>query len=258
MKWAIPILVSILILGGFGFTQQSFAATVFFGPTPYLSTADIPVGFYGGGSPTALEDFEDGTLDFGIIATSPSGAGISVGGPGPFNDSVDADDGVIDGDNTGGVGHAHFIGAAGPAPHSILYTFPFPVPEAGLVWTDSTFGGTQTFEAFGPGMVSLGTIGPFSLPDVPETGETAEDRFFGVTDPAGIIAIKMTDSSPSFAFEIDHVQFGINPPVGGTLIPIDTTALLVAGAQTTTPWLILGVVVVVGIGLAVFTLKRSR
>jgi len=47
-------------------------------------------------------------------------------------------------------------------------------------------------------------------------------------------------------------------PVGGTIIPIDSTALLVAGAQTISPWLILGVIIPVGIGLAVFTLKRSK
>jgi len=46
--------------------------------------------------------------------------------------------------------------------------------------------------------------------------------------------------------------------VGGTFLPIDTTALLVAGAQTISPWLILGVLSAVGIGIAVFTLKRSR
>jgi len=54
----------------------------------------------------------------------------------------------------------------------------------------------------------------------------------------------------------------VDPPtaqaIGGTSIPIDTTALLVAGAQTMTPWLILVVISAVGIGLAVFTLKRSR
>jgi len=46
--------------------------------------------------------------------------------------------------------------------------------------------------------------------------------------------------------------------IGGTILPIDTTALLVAGAQTMTPWLILGVLSAVGVGFAVFTLKRSR
>lgn len=46
--------------------------------------------------------------------------------------------------------------------------------------------------------------------------------------------------------------------VGGTLIPIDTTSLIIAGAQTTTPWMIFGVIAAVGIGLAVFTLKRNH
>jgi len=61
----------------------------------------------------------------------------------------------------------------------------------------------------------------------------------------GIIEL---DDTCEFAFAV----------IGGTILPIDTTALLVAGAQTTTPWLILGVLSAVGIGIAVFTLKRSR
>jgi len=51
---------------------------------------------------------------------------------------------------------------------------------------------------------------------------------------------------------------GGGPPVGGTYLPLDTTSLLIAGVTTTTPWLIFGIVAAVGIGLAVFTLKRSR
>ena len=42
------------------------------------------------------------------------------------------------------------------------------------------------------------------------------------------------------------------------LILIDTTALLVAGAYTSASWMIPILVSAVGIGLAVFTLKRSR
>jgi len=59
-------------------------------------------------------------------------------------------------------------------------------------------------------------------------------------------------------FEIDLSPVSSGSSIGGTLIPIDTTALLIAGAYTMTPWLILGVLSAVGIGLAVFTLKRSR
>jgi len=46
--------------------------------------------------------------------------------------------------------------------------------------------------------------------------------------------------------------------VGGTFLPIDTTALLLAGVQSISMWMIFGVLSAVGIGLAVFTLKRSR
>jgi len=46
--------------------------------------------------------------------------------------------------------------------------------------------------------------------------------------------------------------------VGGTVLPIDTTALLVAGAYTSASWMIPILISAVGIGLAVFTLKRSR
>jgi hypothetical protein len=36
--------------------------------TPYLSVADIPAGFYAGGIPLALEDFEDGNPYIGPVA----------------------------------------------------------------------------------------------------------------------------------------------------------------------------------------------
>ena len=86
------------------------AAPIFLGPTPYLSAADIPAGLYaGGGLPTALENFEDGSLDFGITASSGF---VTVGPLSPFpsisTDSVDADDGLINnsGNNCAILGHS--------------------------------------------------------------------------------------------------------------------------------------------------------
>lgn len=213
--WAVSVLASILILGGFGFTQQASAATVFsFPDTEYRSVADIPAGFYAAGSPTALEDFEDHSLDFGITYTSNGGASISWG---PFTDSVDFDDGTFDHDNTpgpghagheGGAGHSFFIGKASPAPVDITFTFPSPVVEAALVWTDGRTIHTVIFEAFGPDMVSLGSITKTVGVLVQINGETFEDRFFGVKDPSGIIAIKITDFNDEFAMEVDHIQYG--------------------------------------------------
>ena len=166
-KRALPLLeVGAILLGA---TSSVIAAPVLFGPTPYLSGADIPSGFYGSGSPAALENFEDGALGVGISAS-----GGFVVGPGGLADSVDADDGVIDGSGT--LGRDWFFGSGATG---VTFTFSGPLPTAaGLVWTDGA--GTTTFEAFGPGMVSLGTIGPVPIADGSISGTTGEDRFFGV------------------------------------------------------------------------------
>ena len=61
-------------------------------------------------------------------------------------------------------------------------------------------------------MVSLGVIGPFDLGDAFNTGETAEDRFFGVSDAGGILAIRVANTNSSGGLEVDHVQFGLVVP----------------------------------------------
>jgi hypothetical protein len=102
----------------------------------------------------------------------------------------------------------------GPGSTGFLFTFDAGVlgslpTHAGVVWTDGA--GQITFEAFGPGGVSLGTIGPVSdpgvFPDGGITGETAEDRFFGVTAAGGISAIFISNSAGGI--EVDHLQYGL-------------------------------------------------
>lgn len=168
------------------------AAQTFHGPIPYLSVADRPAGFLASGG--VLEDFEDGLLDFGIQPSTGTVVGVAVN-----IDSVDADDGVIDG--LGRDGHTWFGFGA------LTITFPAPVAEAGIVWTDGPAGTAVTFEAFGPGMVSLGMIGPFMHSNNSNNGETDEDRFYGVQDPSGIVAIRIHSIDGNQSFEVDHVQF---------------------------------------------------
>ena len=188
-----------VVVSWLALTSPASAAPVFFGPKPYLSAADIPAGFYDGGAPTALENFEDDALGFGITA---SAGGVILSGSG-FElviDSVDADDGVIDGSGSTGQSWFFVLGATG-----VTFTFSGPLPTAaGMVWTDGA--GTTTFEAFGPGMVSLGTIGPVAIADASIAGTTAEDRFFGVQDSGGVLAIKLSNTVGGI--EMDHVQFG--------------------------------------------------
>jgi len=63
------------------------------GPTPYLQASDAPDIFPN----RILEDFEDGTLTIGMSADN----GVIVG-PGGLTDSVDGDDGSIDGGGSNG------------------------------------------------------------------------------------------------------------------------------------------------------------
>ncbi len=201
LDWRLALLLPLAV------ASPAEAVTFFFEDTPYLSSADLPAGLYAGGSPTVLEDFEDGTLDFGI--TVSGGRAIPPGRV----DSVDADDGLIDGSGTDG--RAWFIeGGAGPA--ELVFTLPGLPTAAGIVWTDGDVNHITFFEAFGPGMASLGVLGPFDLGDAFNTGETAEDRFFGVSDPDGILAIRLTNTNASGGLEVDHVQFGLLVPEPAT------------------------------------------
>jgi hypothetical protein len=185
------------------------ATPTFLGPTPYLSFADSP--FSGGSfSYFHLENFESGALSAPGVSTPTPGM---VVGPGIFTDSVDGDDGTIDGFGIGG--HSWFSAAA-----TSTFRFDFSAAalgmlptHVGLVWTDvgGTAGvlgvGPVTFEAFDELGVSLGSIGPFTLGDGAATGATAEDRFFGVINDGGIsrIDISMANSTD---WEIDHLQYG--------------------------------------------------
>jgi hypothetical protein len=170
-------------------TSASLAmATEFFGPTAYLSVDDTPPGFALG--PTFVEDFEDRQID---PRMSVSNSSIQL--PGGITDSVDADDGAIDGSGNGGTS---LFGS------SIRVDFTPPLPRyAGMVWTDGA-PSAVTFEAFGPTGTSLGTVGPVSLGDGSISGTTAEDRFFGARDAGGISAIRFSSAA---VMEIDHVQF---------------------------------------------------
>ncbi|MBB5208378.1 hypothetical protein [Chiayiivirga flava] len=178
------------------------ADAVFFGPTPYLSAADTPDGFASGAM--AIEDFEDGSVDSRLVRSTSS-----ITPPGGITDSVDADDGAIDGSGNGGTS---LFGA------SIRIGFTEPLPSAaGMVWTDGA-AADVTFEAFGPDGQSLGSVGPVPLGDGSISGTTAEDRFFGARHAGGISAIAFTSAA---VMEIDHVQYdaagAVEPAIASTL-----------------------------------------
>jgi hypothetical protein len=181
------------------------ATPLFLGPSPYLQKSDSPfLGDVNAGR-SVLEDFEDGVLNTPGVSAS-TGLPIAAGGN---TDSVDGDDGAIDGSGLGG--HSFF---EGNGPVGITFTFS-PISgklptEAGIVWTDGGAGCDVTLEAFGLGNVSLGTRTGTAVGDGSNGGTTAEDRFFGVVDAGGITAIKISNSSGGI--EVDHLQYGVPEP----------------------------------------------
>jgi len=255
MKWVIPVLASILIMGGFGITQQAFAV-----PTSVFFADDPPSCDFLFNGP----DFGD---ELGLGALS---------GPFPFPPDEEIDAFVFSSSPpacpSGSIGIT--VEITNLTPHFWFELFYVADSDTVISNFDGTIDGFLAFRIDSP--ASLGGCGincPLIFesltPDgVFEPGEIwefiiddyANFDIFGPLPPdaLGSLGIGSFDSGSPTASSGSIFAFGDTSGVGGTILPIDTTALLVAGAQTTTPWLILGIVAAVGIGIAVFTLKRSR
>src|SRR5882672_11224983 len=128
LKWPTTIAVGVLL----AVACAARAGAV--GPSPYLSFDDSPFkslnlqNFH-------LEDFEDHLLNVPGVSGSPGGVASVVFGP-SIHDSVDGDDGAIDG--SGLNGDDWFA-----SPALVTFTFDAQVlgglpTHAGVVWTDGT------------------------------------------------------------------------------------------------------------------------
>lgn len=215
------------------------ASAQYLSPTEYRSFASPDAG--SAISPFAgiqfdqfhLEDFEDGNLDTpGVTLREAADVGLTT----TYSDSVDGDDGVIDGWASGAT-KSLFSDF-----RTSVFTFDFSAESlggrlpthAGIVWTDigRNNGGTPLgadlvsnviFEAFDADGLSLGVFGPFSVGDSSISRTTPEDRFFGVVHLDGISTIRISMPGKN-NWEVDHLQYGIAP------IPEPlSVAMLVAG-----------------------------
>jgi uncharacterized repeat protein (TIGR01451 family) len=196
--------------------NQTAAGALFYlpGDTAYVSRTNSP--FFTGilAGTVTLEAFERGAFNIAGVTAS---AGVTRPA-GANTDSVDADDGLVDGSGTGG--QSYFVAAT----NEVTFTFDAAVlgrlpTKAGIVLTDGDHEGAG-IEAFGTNGASLGVIGPFEIGDTLSTGETAEDRFLGVEFAGGISALRVF--YPAAGFEVDHLQFDI-----------PTTDLAMSGAGPT-------------------------
>ncbi len=182
----------------------------------YLSANDSPYAAANGASGFWLEDFEDGLVNTQGLTTKRGG----VRGPdnGGFTDSVDGDDGSIDGNGSNGHSYLTYRASGG-------LTFMFDSEElgglptyAGLVWTDGNPDSLVTFEAFDKDGNLIGTMQEYLGEHNSGKGETGEDRFIGLQFEDGISAIRI--SSAFGGIEVDHVQYGY------AVVPLPAPVLL--------------------------------
>ena len=165
-------LLAFVIVMGFA----SPANAILVAPSPYHSFND---SLFNGRSFSYfhLEDFEDHLLNTPGVSASGGGVTSAVFGP-TLHDSVDGDDGLIDGSGLDGDSYFSASGSTGISfafDSVVLGSLPTAV---GIVWTDGN--DDILFEAFDSSDVSLGKIGPIAFSDGSFDGGTAEDRLFGI------------------------------------------------------------------------------
>ena len=179
------------------------ASAQMLGPTPYLQFSDSPFSGVVGFSYFWLENFEDHLFNVPGVTASAGGVVSVVFGP-SIHDSVDGDDGVIDGSGLNGDDFFSGGGSTG-----ITFTFNAAAlgglpTHAGLVWTDGT--NPIFFEAFDGLGHSLGTL-TGNHANNSFSGETDEDRFYGAINAGGIGSIFIRNGGGGI--EIDHLQYGL-------------------------------------------------
>jgi len=255
--WTVSVLVSILIVGGFGLSQPAFAVptSVSFVNDPNCDPLSVPPNVDELG--LGIFSIPNGPFpDDEVITTSVFGTGLT-----PCPSAPDGPD-------------PNFrMRIENFSPTDFVEVWYVADPDTTITNYDGFVNGERAFKIDGPD--SFGGCGvncPLTFEVLTQDGifESGEIWNFDFQDYSNAFGLPAGDidslgvpsvsspTGPSSGSIIAIDAFGEISVVGGTILPIDTTALLVAGAQTTTPWLILGVLSAVGIGLAVFTLKRSR
>lgn len=152
-----------------------------------------------------LEDFEDGLLNVPGVGMTGDGLRLEHN-----DDSVDNDDGVLDGSGSAGrnVWAWGRPGISITFDQAVLGQLP---THAGLVWTDGI--NPISFEAQDAHGALIGTASG-NHADAVHGGQTADDRFYGVIHTAGVARIVIYSglAAGDSGIEIDHLQYGLAVP----------------------------------------------
>jgi hypothetical protein len=149
-----------------------------------------------------LDDFEDAALDQPGV-TAPNTISSLTGFGAAVVDSVDCDDGAVDGtcldcDALFGQGTIELTFDA-----EVLSELPSHV---GMVWTDGGGGASVTITGYDEQDMVVYTETVQGIGDNSVNGTVEEDRFFGIVHAAGIKRVVIVNSTGGL--EIDHLQYG--------------------------------------------------
>jgi len=146
-----------------------------------------------------------------------------------------------------------------PNPNVLLQGINFLIGNPPTLWNGVNGWFILGWTSFVPSAESVATIGNFP----------AGDGAMELRQPGSGCVLASNDSNwilDAFILNNDNQQLVLNAflflnecitqPIGGVLIPIDSTALLLAGAQMNAAWLI--PVVAAGIVIGVFVIKRRK
>ncbi len=271
-KWTIPVLASILVIGLFG---SVYAASPLVIPAGFDSLTTfppsevnpiIPADFFGPGS----DPFSS------VIPVDGIGADLGFG-PSDFELSsvlytalpstsifLESDLSLMDTDTV-----IERQGAANLPTIVSIDTIPIEIVELNLVSTSPitvTFNGGMDPELWDVEVQLSGSQTPGTM-TITRTGPSS-----GTFDSSLPVAPVFTFTQLSFPFQILQIQppelnavltstntpwsLQTPSPIGGTFIPIDQTALLLAGVQSISMWMI--PVVIAGVGIGVFVIKRRK
>jgi len=176
----------------------------FYGPVAYTSRADALLPASGYASYAHFEDFETGAIAAPGVAI---GLGGQVLGSSSLIDSVDGDDGVVDGvcAKAGGTCYSSFHGSG-----TIEFVFDATAlgglpTHVSMVWTDGATACDAIFEAYDATDTLIGSRSATAVGNADNTGDVTEDRYFGVVHPAGVKSIRVRSSGGGV--EADNLFF---------------------------------------------------
>ena len=209
-------------------TRSSLGAATTGVTTPYFSTANSPlVTSSAGYQVETFEPTSPSLATLGVTLTTVNPSSVVQG------ESVDADDGIIDG--SGATGHslaepttANATGATFTFNNLIIGAY----PKSAAVAVTAYNGANLIFTVYD---TSMNVSGTDTLTNVSTSTPTNDDFLFWGSDPAGIGAISVSSNNAFTFLFLDHLQYDtlntISVPEPGTFAFIIASAGLLIGRR---------------------------